>query len=137
MARMRPPQGLDSTARGAWQHAVNVLREIGEDPALSRDAVTRYAEACSMAETLRSAWQVQGSPGTLTGPRGRVTVHPLLRSIERAEAQAADLADRLALTPASRGRLGRRVGRPSGGASAADRAAPPRRRLRAVRPDAS
>jgi hypothetical protein len=51
--RMRPPRGLDATGRAAWRHAVSTLIEIGEDPALSQDAIRRFASAHSMAAHLR------------------------------------------------------------------------------------
>jgi P27 family predicted phage terminase small subunit len=137
---MRPPRGLDPAGKRAWQHAHDVLVEIGEVPQLSVGAVERYARAAGLAERLRAEWESVGAPGTVTGSRGAVREHPLLLAIARAEAQVADLGDRLGLTPVSRGRLGRTVGRPAGAASAADRRSPSRRTLRKVvelRPDAS
>jgi P27 family predicted phage terminase small subunit len=118
---LRPPRGLDSTGRAAWRNAAFTLEAIGEDPALSHGALDRYARAVSMVASLRREWVRDGSHGVRIGPRGGISVHPLLRAIERAERAAHQIGETLGLTPMARSRLGRRVGRPAGASSAPDR----------------
>jgi phage terminase small subunit len=134
---VRPPRGFDPTARAAFRDAVRVLEAIGEDPRLSAATIAAYARAVSTAARLRREWHAGGASGFLIGPRGGVYPNPLLHEIERAERQSAELADALGLTPLARRRLGRHVGRPTGAASAKDRAnvvSLPRRLERPTRP---
>lgn len=131
---LRPPR-LDPAGRSAWRSAVATLEAIGEQPELSRGALESYAKAVSLAAALRREWVADGGQGIHLGPRGSVSVHPLLRAIERAERQAHELGASLGLDPMSRHRLGRGVrGRPQGATSAADRqkvvSMPQRRTLR-------
>jgi P27 family predicted phage terminase small subunit len=132
MAALRAPRGLDPAGQATWRSARQTLEAIGENPALSRGAIDRYAAAVSMVAALRAEWKRLGHPAVLTGSRGGVSAHPLPRMIERAERQAAELGELLGLSPLARRKLGRHVqgGRPPGAASAPDRAAPPRRALR-------
>jgi P27 family predicted phage terminase small subunit len=136
MSALRPPERLGAAARAAWRRAVGVLRELGEDPALSAEPLAAYARAAGDAAHLRARWRKLGSPVTTEGSRGQLAVHPLVGEIERAERWAHELGESLGLDPQSRRRLARRVGsgRPPGAASAPDRvaAAPPRRQLKAV-----
>jgi phage terminase small subunit len=120
---MRPPRPHDSAGRAASREAVATLTEIGEDPALSRGALHRYASAVQLARELDRQWKAEGSPGIIVGPRGGVAAHPLPGLIEKAERAAADLGAALGLDPQARRRMGRRVGRPAGAASARDRKA--------------
>jgi hypothetical protein len=111
------------------------LEAAGEDPQLSKGAVHRYAAAVSMAAVLERAWRAAGCPGTVVGPRGKEVEHPLVRALGRARGEAADLGDRLGLSPAARRRMGHGVGRPPGAASAPDRTPRvPRRTTRKVVP---
>jgi P27 family predicted phage terminase small subunit len=133
---MRAPAKLTPAGRAAWREAVATLGELGEDAELSVGAVERYAFAVSAWRELERQWLEAGRPATsLGGSTGTVEVpHPLVAQVERARLHAADMAERLGLDPQARRRLSRRAGagRPQGAASAADRAAPPRRRLKAV-----
>ena len=133
---MRPPAKLTPAGRAAWREASATLVELGDDPALSAGALDRYAFAVSAWRELERQWLEAGRPATsVGGSTGVVEVpHPLVAMVERAREHAAALGDRLGLDPQARRRLSRRAsaGRPAGAASAADRAAPPRRRLKAV-----
>jgi phage terminase small subunit len=130
----RPPSGLDTVGRAAWRRAAAVLVELGEPVELSLEPLAAYARACSTAARLRSGWKRLGHPELAPGSTGQPALHPLLGAIERAERFAFELGQSLGLDPDSRRRMSRRIGagRPAGAASAADRAAPARRRLRAV-----
>jgi P27 family predicted phage terminase small subunit len=127
---MRAPRGLTATGKHAYIDAVRVLEQLGEDPELSRGAIERYASAVDELHILQRAWKHEGSPGTTLNSRGVTIAHPLPAVIAKAERSAADLADRLGLTPKARRSLRLSVGRPPGAASAPDRAV--RRTLRAV-----
>jgi P27 family predicted phage terminase small subunit len=133
---VRPPARLTPAGRRAWREAEATLVELGEDPALSAGALDRYAFAVSAWRELEARWLEAGRPATaLGGSTGTVEVpHPLVAQLATAREHAASLADRLGLDPQARRRLSRRAGagRPAGAASAPDRAAPPRRRLKAV-----
>jgi phage terminase small subunit len=88
-----------------------------------------------MESALEAGWRKAGSPTTsLGGSSGIVTTaHPLLNEIRRAREQAQALAQALGLDPAARRSLSRNAaGRPQGAASAADRVAPARRKLKAA-----
>lgn len=112
------------------------LDAIGEDPELSAGAIGRYAAAMVVWKLLEADWERLGRPGTaLGGATGFGTVvHPLIPQIASARRDVSQLGAALGLDPNGRQRLSRQVGagRPPGAASAPDRAAPPRRRLRAV-----
>jgi P27 family predicted phage terminase small subunit len=133
---VRAPANLTRAGRAAWREAEATLVELGEDPALSRGALERYAFAVAAWRELEARWFEAGRPATSTGgSTGSVEVpHPLVAMIAQARGHAATLADRLGLDPQARRRLSRRAGagRPAGAASALDRSAPPRRRLKAV-----
>jgi len=134
---MRPPAKLTPAGRAAWREARATLVELGEPPELSAGALDRYAFAVAAWRELERQWFEQGRPATsLGGSTGSVEVpHPLVAQVAQAREHAASLADRLGLDPQSRRRLSRRVagaGRPPGAASAPDRAAPSKRRLKAV-----
>jgi P27 family predicted phage terminase small subunit len=133
---MRAPAHLTRAGRAAWREAASTLEQLGEDAELSRGALDRYAFAVSAWRELERQWFEAGRPATsLGGSTGTVEVpHPLVAQVERARLHAADLGERLGLDPQGRRKLSRRAGagRPQGAASAADRAAPPRRRLKAV-----
>jgi hypothetical protein len=117
----------DEAFSAALAEASQTLERIGEDPALSAAALERYARACADAALLRYRWEGRGSPTSALGSTGQAIVHPLVEGIRKAEREAADLGDRLGLTPAARKSLARRVGHPVGAAQAPDRAAPIRR----------
>jgi P27 family predicted phage terminase small subunit len=133
---LKPPARSTRAARAAFREAVATLEAIGEDATLSRGAIERYALAVGAWRELERAWLDAGRPSTtLGGSTGSVEVpHPLVAQLAQARAHAAELGDRLGLDPQARRRLARRTGagRPAGAASAPDRAAPPRRRLKAV-----
>jgi phage terminase small subunit len=136
----RPPVDTDALAQqvrdDAYQEAHATLEAIGEPPELNTGAIDRYAAAMVVWQTLEAEWERDGRPGTaLGGATGSAEVpHPLITQIAGARREAAILGAALGLDPRGRQKLSRRVGagRPPGAASAADRAAPPRRRLRAV-----
>jgi P27 family predicted phage terminase small subunit len=127
---------LTPAGRQAWREAVATLGELGEDAELSRGALDRYAFAVSAWRELERQWLEAGRPATsLGGSTGTVEVpHPLVAQLATARSHAAELGERLGLDPQARRKLSRRAGagRPAGAASAPDRAAPPRRRLKAV-----
>jgi P27 family predicted phage terminase small subunit len=129
-----PPRGLDASGRAAWKRAAAVLAEIGEPVELSLEPLAAYARAASDVAELRRQWNAEGRKGTETGARGLPAPNPLLVAIDKAERLALELRGALGLDPQSRRRLSRRVGagRPAGAASAADRSAPTKRRLRSV-----
>jgi len=129
-----PPRELDATARAAWRRAAKVLDELGEPTALSLEPLAAYARAMGDVARLRRRWIAEGSPELDEGSRGQQVAHPLLGAIRDAERWAHELGGTLGLDPMARRRLSRRAGagRPAGAASAADRAAPTRRRLKAV-----
>lgn len=107
----------------ALADASRTLERIGEDPTLSAAALERYARACADAALLRARWERKGSPTMTIGSVGQAKVHPLVEGIRKAEREAADLAERLGLTPSARKALARRVGHPVGAGQAADRRA--------------
>jgi len=127
---------LTPPGRAAWREAVSTLEQLGEDAELSRGALDRYAFAVSAWRELERQWVEAGRPATsFGGSTGSVEVpHPLVGQLAQARSHAADLGERLGLDPQGRRKLSRRAGagRPPGAASAPDRAAPPRRRLKAV-----
>jgi hypothetical protein len=86
----------------------------------------------STAAVVRGEWEAAGRPVTALGPRGHLYAHPLVREVRDQERHAAELGAVLGLDPSARRRLGRnlRGGRVMGGAVAADRTTPARRRLR-------
>jgi P27 family predicted phage terminase small subunit len=133
---LRAPAKLTPPGRQAWREAVATLGELGEDPELSRGALDRYAFAVSAWRELERQWLEAGRPATsVGGSTGLVEVpHPLVAQLAQARSHAAELGERLGLDPQARRKLSRRAGagRPAGAASALDRAAPPRRRLKAV-----
>ena len=133
---MKPPARLGLLGKAAWREAEATLVELGEDPALSAGALARYAFAVSAWRELERQWLELGRPATTVGgSTGSVEVpHPLVAQLVSARAHAAELGERLGLDPQARRKLSRRAGagRPPGAASAPDRAAPPRRRLKAV-----
>jgi P27 family predicted phage terminase small subunit len=134
MMSLQPPDGLDAAGRAAFARAVRVLELTGEDVNASREPLAAYARAVSDMERLRRRWKTLQHRILTKGSTGQTVVHPLVGAIEKAERWAADCGAALGLDPASRQKMSRRVGagRPPGGASAPDRAAPARRRLKAV-----
>lgn len=130
----RPPRGLDASGRAAWRRGAAVLLELGEPVELSLEPLVAYARAASDVAELRRQWAKAGRAGTIEGARGLPVVNPQLAAIDKAERLLLELGATLGLDPQARRRLSRRVGagRPPGAASSADRAAPPRRRLKAV-----
>jgi P27 family predicted phage terminase small subunit len=131
----RPPAGLDASGRAAWRRGAAVLVELGEAVELSLEPLGTYARAMSDVAELRRQWAKDGRDGMVLGARGLPVPHPLLGAIEKAERLALEAGGLLGFDPQARRRLSRRVtgaGRPAGAASAADRAAPTRRRLKAV-----
>jgi phage terminase small subunit len=111
-----------------------VLEALGEDPELCAEPLAAYGRAMAAVAQLRKQWRTGGQLGTILGARGQPIVNPALVALERAERWAAECGAALGLDPQARRRLSRRAGagRPPGGASAPDRAAPTRRRLRSV-----
>ena len=120
-AKLQPPRRLGPAGRSAWRHARDVLEHIGEHPEMSKGALDLYASTVDMVARLRR--QLADDGLVLTGPRGGVRVHPLVRTIERAEREAHLYGQALGLDPMSRRKLGMRAagGRPPGAASAPDR----------------
>jgi Phage terminase, small subunit len=113
----------------ALADASRTLESIGDDPALSVGALERYARACADAALLRRRWESRGCPTSSAGGNGQVTVHPLVEGIRKAEREAADLGERLGLTPAARRAMGRRV---TGGHQVGEGRAPDRAPIRRV-----
>ena len=126
---MDTPRGLESQGRAAFERAVAALVELGEDPAMSRDAVERYSRAVDMLATIRRAWVAHGRPALATGSKGQPVRHPLVAEIESQERHVLTLGEALLLTPASRSRA-QRGGWRRGQARSPDRQP---RRLRAVK----
>ncbi len=52
------------------------------------DAERIYEDALSRVELIRGQWEAEGEPVLLTGPRGGVQTHPLLRMLQSAEKHA-------------------------------------------------
>jgi P27 family predicted phage terminase small subunit len=129
MSLVRAPRDLDQVGRAAWKEAAAILAEISEDVDVNAPALRAYAHAESVAASIRGQWWADPR-AVLTGGRGAKVANPVLRELERAEKRAAELRDALGLTPTSRRKLGRALlgGRPTGSASAPDRAQPPSRR---------
>jgi hypothetical protein len=113
----------DVTFATALADATRTLEAIGEDPTTSTAAMERYARACADAALMRRRWVSMGSPTKTSGSTGQLVVHPMVEGVRKAEREAADLGDRLGMTPASRRAMSRRVtgGRPLGATSAPDR----------------
>ena len=127
----------DSRSGGARRLAARLGRPGGRwrgpDPLARRGRALRAGD--EHGRGARREWEALGAPGVLVGPRGGVSAHRLLGSIDRAERLAADLGDRLGLSPTARRRLGRAgAGRPPGAASARDRRATVVPLKRALRP---
>lgn len=114
-------EAFDAAFQLALADATRTLEQIGEDPTLSAAALERYARACGDAALLRHRWRKRGSPAMTEGSTGQVVAHPLLETIRKAEREAAELAERLGLTPSARKALARRVGHPVGAGQAPDR----------------
>lgn len=80
----------------------------------------------------RVKWEAADRPLIQETQNGLAGVHPLLKAVESCEALAARLRSELGLSPKSaKAVVQRRVGRPVGAVSAADRVPPPVR-LRSV-----
>lgn len=109
----------------ALADASRTLEAIGEDPTLSTAALERYARACADAALMRHRWEIKHSPTSSVGSTGQLIVHPMVEGIRKCEREAAELAERLGLTPSARRAMSRRVtgGRTLGDARSPDRAA--------------
>ena len=118
----------------ALADATRTLEAIGEDPGTSVAALERYARAAADAALLRRRWESRGSPTTTTGSAKQLVVHPMVEAVRKAEREAADLGERLGLTPAARRAMGRRV---TGGYPAGQGRAPDRATVRLLRPGRS
>ena len=112
---------FDTAFSAALADASQTLEAIGENPALSSAALERYARACADAALLRARWRRKGSPSTTSGSTGQLVMHPYIEGIRKSEREAAELAERLGLTPSARKALARRVGHPVGAGQAPDR----------------
>jgi P27 family predicted phage terminase small subunit len=118
---MTAPEGLSAPGRAAWRSAVATLERIGEDPALSRGALTLYARAVDTAHVVRRSWLALGRPTLSEGSSGQPVEHPLLPAMRDQERHVERLAEPLGLTLPARNKARRLPGRPPGSASAADR----------------
>jgi hypothetical protein len=134
-----PDPIAQAAADDARDEARVTLLSLGEDPALSRGAVERYAASMAVCAVLDAQWKHLGSPSTAPGgSTGTAPVpHPLLGMIAQARKEAGAHATLLGLDPLGRMRISRQLtsGRPQGAESAPDRVAPvgiPRRTLRVV-----
>ena len=109
--------------RAALADATRTLEVIGEDPATSVAALERYSRASADAALLRHRWEAKRMPTSSTGSTGQLIVHPMVEAVRKAEREAADLGERLGLTPAARRLMGRSVmgGHPVGARQAPDR----------------
>lgn len=137
MAAPKPPAGLRQPGRTAWRQAVDVLRELGEDPELTAEPLAAFARAVDDAAHVRAQWRKLGMPATTVGSTGQVVAHPIVGVLERAERWAHELGESLGLDPQARRKLSRRTvpGSRPGTQTAPDRKAPapPRRKLKAVK----
>ena len=125
---MSPPEGLSAPGRAAWKAAVATLVAIGESPEDCRGGLALYCGAVDVVHVVRRGWIALGRPALSTGSHGQPVAHPMLASIRDAERHALALGDSLLLTPSSRARARRGIGRPAGSATALDRRPQPRLR---------
>jgi hypothetical protein len=95
-----------------------------------KDAMAAYKRCVADADYVRSEWVKAGRPLMQTSANGMAGVHPLLKAMHECEAIANRLRGELGLTPRTANRRG--PGRPTGAASAPDRA-PATVTLRSVR----
>ena len=116
--RMRMPDYLGKDGQRAYRFAAGQV-----DAELYADCVRRYAFAVDLAAMIRQEWRDRGAPLLAVAPNGVEYVHPLVRMLRDAEADAA-LASRAVFLDPSR-QPAARGGRPMGAASAPDRKAPP------------
>jgi hypothetical protein len=96
---------------------------LGEEEAeRSRTTIRVFAQAVDAAHRLRLEWSRQGHPALVTGPRGAIAAHPLVKALREADAYVAGLAAALLLTPESRACAVRsRGGKPIGASQGPDR----------------
>jgi hypothetical protein len=116
--RMRMPDDLGKDGQRAYRFAAGQV-----DAELYADCVRRYAFAVDLAAMIRQEWRERGAPLLAVAPNGVEYVHPLVRMLRDAEADAA-LASRAVFLDPSR-QPAARGGRPMGAASAPDRKRPP------------
>lgn len=95
-----------------------------DDRQLFAEAAERYARAVERSHRVQAEWEGLGRPTLARGSMGQRVEHPLMKMIREHEREVSVLAKHVGLEPASRARRPA-AGRPTGAASAPDRAAPP------------
>lgn len=117
---LEAPKLETDQGRRAWENARQAVD--GQDVAVIREPLERYARAADLAGLLREEWEREGRPATSKGgATGKALVaHPLVKMIADAEAEAGKLYDAL-IRPSAPAPARRGPGRPVGSASAPDR----------------
>jgi hypothetical protein len=116
-----PPQDLGPHGLRAFDVGAAAIAGLDE-PERFFDAVVAYARAIDMVESARAEWIDLGRPWISTNPNGAEGIHPQLKIIREAEADAYRARRALKLAPDA---IKRAPGRPPGAVSAVDRQAPP------------
>ena len=103
-ARLDPPEWLTNAQKVIWLNTLDELRQLGIADTADRDALAQYAVVTELAQRLARAVASLGS-FTAYNAAGTPVAHPLLVSLDRAQARAMRYAREFGLTPSARGAL--------------------------------
>jgi P27 family predicted phage terminase small subunit len=98
-----PPGTLTAGGRVKWAMIVPQIARLCQLRETDADALAAYCEAWALRT--RAAAEMEGQPLALATPNGTLQIHPLLKIMEKADAQILKLSERFGLTPADRKRL--------------------------------
>jgi hypothetical protein len=113
-----PPAGLSRQAAARWQEQADALFSAGRLTAARVELLGAWAASIDSAAGARAAWGEQGRPLEQPGRSGQPRPHHLKTSVERAEAQLAQLTAKVERSAARREQQRRADGLPIGATTA-------------------